>query len=124
MTLAHHSSSILIRAANSSGELAISSKPRSSRRFCTSGIATVFTTSAWSRPTIAWGLDVALCHWHRVAHERGIEGGRRGYERTTCHNPNHAWAVGPPGGLYANAGRPTPSLHGALGLGETHQARC
>ena len=35
-----------------------------------------------------------------------IPGGRSEYERAINLNPNHAWAVGALGGLYANDGRP------------------
>jgi adenylate cyclase len=42
-----------------------------------------------------------------------IPGGRSEYERAIGLNPNHAWAVGALGGLYANDGRPNEAL-GAL----------
>ena len=37
-------------------------------------------------------------------------GGRSEYERAISLNPNHAWAVGALGGLYANDGRPNEAL--------------
>ena len=39
-----------------------------------------------------------------------IAGGRSEYERAISLNPNHAWAVGALGGLYANDGRPNEAL--------------
>jgi adenylate cyclase len=46
-----------------------------------------------------------------VLHMGGdIQGGRNEYERAINLNPNHAWAVGALGGLYANDGRPDEAL--------------
>jgi adenylate cyclase len=46
-----------------------------------------------------------------VLHMGGdIAGGLSEYERAIGLNPNHAWAVGALGGLYANDGRPDEAL--------------